>query len=1331
MPGLKQLQKFNTDILSLGNEATLRSGRGEKPVTVPIPKSVKDIDDSDDFVLGLPEVEPEQIQEVTQNTDDEDFSDIMGNASPKSSPEIEKKPSLDFSSILSGVAPENLSNEEPDLSMFMENIEPEVQEVIEEPEEIPVSDLSLDDLLNSEGFDGSSGEAQEETEELSAIENEPLENIFSSEQTPDENSSIDVANPSPSDIEQPEPSSPIETLLSGFDNDKNSSLKDLQEEEHLSSDSRIPDFEDDFKNQKENAFQNLETDFDSPLPKDVSDSSDSLSLNQNDSPSDLETPDFSLEDSNQNDLQVQDSLFQNQLPNEFENLNLDESLPTKEDLEDDFVLPEESDFEKSLSGEDLDSIIEKTGSFSLDDLTPESQDLPDEKSDDNFSFPSDVESSPEEKKSQSEVQDFSIPQAKDDVQDENKNSDDFGDIDFSLDNIEEYNPSGEELQEESLTEQKSDSQEISDFDLDSSLEADSKKALNLSDDFDLPEETFSDLEPKDISSGTEFTDAGLSDNAFDISSSDLDEIVLDDKNPDFNFSDDNFDVSALESEFSPDISENKKETEPEPLELTPEGSGFDSFEDFEGDSSLEELKPSEDEKIEQFDTSGIENIDFDIPETDSQIKESQDFALGSSDDFALDNGDFEIPGYSDVDIVQEGKNGKIKVPAKNEDSPKEKNALSNEEYKRFLKNLSSYPLNVRIAVEELLVKDEFTDDAEFEIVQKVLKKVSSRQLASELEKMLDISLPVPRDFERRSAEEYEAYKSSFQYQLKNKIIPGTLIAAVACSFLYLIAIFAIYGIYRPVKANSVYKEGYVLLQNDEFPQAEQKFNFAGNYKKIKKWYYKYSEAFQDKKQYLRAEKIYKKTLEDFNFDKKAGLNYAKMMLYDQENYERAEEIVKRDVLEHHINDSDASLLLGDVYLEWGTEKEPSKLEDAFAVYSDLIQRNGVNDVYLGRKMKYYVRTDKLEQVLMLKPHFMAREKSLDSSGWTELSGYCLDKLYGQLPAKEEYLRSKIEDVKEMLERAVRADKKNPEALYNLSRYYIQVNNVNAAKSTLKNSIDAYKVKSVRKRKDIYNEIDAHRLLGEQYVFEKSFLDAEEIYSRGLKIFSEEHNASGLEANKNIGKLYADQGDIDYFVKGNMDFALQNYKDSIDSGNDTPHIRYKIGYIQYGKENYSEAFGSFMKAEELYSEDPSLLFSMGNTLSKKGDYFASEGYFEKLMDILEEEKSNRGLLLPQSKLSDFSFVDLYMRASNNYGVSLYNLAKRTGDSTKNGEAVAQFQKSLVAWDAISRNQETMKRLEGSNLSEQNIKYSSKPLSKFEPALYTEIAKTLTDEKGLVK
>ena len=55
MPGLSQLKKFNADILSLGNEPALRASRGEKPVVVPVPKDLKDINDSDDFLMGMPE----------------------------------------------------------------------------------------------------------------------------------------------------------------------------------------------------------------------------------------------------------------------------------------------------------------------------------------------------------------------------------------------------------------------------------------------------------------------------------------------------------------------------------------------------------------------------------------------------------------------------------------------------------------------------------------------------------------------------------------------------------------------------------------------------------------------------------------------------------------------------------------------------------------------------------------------------------------------------------------------------------------------------------------------------------------------------------------------------------------------------------------------------------------------------------------------------------------------------------------------------------------------------------------------------------------------------
>ena len=56
MPGLSQLRKFNQNLLSIGDELNVRSSRGEKPVRVKIPKDIADVDDSEEFVLGMPEI---------------------------------------------------------------------------------------------------------------------------------------------------------------------------------------------------------------------------------------------------------------------------------------------------------------------------------------------------------------------------------------------------------------------------------------------------------------------------------------------------------------------------------------------------------------------------------------------------------------------------------------------------------------------------------------------------------------------------------------------------------------------------------------------------------------------------------------------------------------------------------------------------------------------------------------------------------------------------------------------------------------------------------------------------------------------------------------------------------------------------------------------------------------------------------------------------------------------------------------------------------------------------------------------------------------------------
>ena len=771
---------------------------------------------------------------------------------------------------------------------------------------------------------------------------------------------------------------------------------------------------------------------------------------------------------------------------------------------------------------------------------------------------------------------------------------------------------------------------------------------------------------------------------------------------------------------------------------------------FDNDESLDDSdsnKSTEDDiSLEDFDTSAMDDMDFGIADTDSKLNGG--FEMGSNDDFLME-GEFEIPGFSDVSTVKEEKHTPL---VSKKDSKKSKkgisevdfseaeeseelppNTLSDAQYKQFLKNLSEYPLNVRLAFENLIVQDEFTDDAEFEIIEKILNKAPARQVASFLEKMLDTSIPVPRDFEHRTAEEYEAYKKSLSYQLRNRIIPACLIGITLMLAFLGIYHFSKNCIYKPLKANSLYKQGYTLLQADEYPQSEMKFEEACKYRISKKWFFNYARGYRNHKQYQRASAMYDRILSFFKHDKAAGLEYADMELNDMANYERAEEIVRREVLDYHINDADGILKLGDIFLEWGTEKDPEKLELAREQYANLLQLYGKDkrssDLYLSRMMRYFIRTDNLKQVIPLKKVFEPREKSLCADDWAELSGYLLDKYYGTLAPSEEYLRYEIDGLRGLLLRAVKTNPDNPIAYYNLAKYFIKSGENAAIENTLQTAIEKFNTVPSMKKRDIYKYIDSYRLLGEQYIDMENYLQAQEQFSEGISLFTTERDNAGFEGNADIGKLYEDMGNIKYSISGDYDDALINYKYSVELGNDTPNLRYRIGYIQYKKNNYGEALGSFMKAGDGNVKERNLMLAMANTLFLRGDDYAAQGYYSQLIDSLDREIEKRGIVFPQTSVKDYDVVNTYLYASNNYGVTLYNLAKRTGNSALNAQAIVQFSQSLRAWDALTRNQETLVRLEGSNLAQQNIQYITHQVPEFEPSIYTDISKTLLDNEKL--
>ncbi|MCQ2588899.1 MAG: hypothetical protein MJ179_00590, partial [Treponema sp.] len=870
-------------------------------------------------------------------------------------------------------------------------------------------------------------------------------------------------------------------------------------------------------------------------------------------------------------------------------------------------------------------------------------------------------------------------------------------------------------------------------DFDTSTDLDSGAELDLPSDFnagdlDLPDfDAASQDSAEDFGADADFgTDVNLdadaaSDNEGDSS------FALDDAG---SFSTEGLDDLDIPEDFSsgseiPDFKEDI-ETSGDISFLSDDGEG----EDFGGE---------EEGPLETFDTTGMdEDIDFGIPDTDAQLNGGGDFEMGNADDFAMEGSDFEIPGFSDVSATNEkaakasaasaaAKAAHLDIPdfsgAKEGDSIPA-NALSDEQYKIFLKNLSDYPLNVRLAFENLIVQDEFTDDAEFEIIEKILNKAPARQVASSLEKMLDISIPVPRDYEHRSADEYEAYKKSLSYQLRNRILPGILMGLILLVAGWGLFNFTKYCVVYPIKANSLYKQGYELLQADEYPQSEDYFEQAAGYRMHRKWFFKFARGYRDKKQYQRAERIYKYILHYFNHDKEGGLEYADMELNYLANYEKAEEVLRREVLDYHINDKDGILMLGDVFLEWGTEKDPAKLEEAKEQYSIYYSYFGSSNLINSRFMRYFIRTDSLANVLVYKEMFEPKEKNLSSEDWTELSGYLLEKLYGDLSPSEEYLRERIEGVRKLLQRAVITGPENPIALYNLGKYYVYTNENARVEATLNAAVEQFNNASHIKPRDLYKYIDSYRLLGENYTKTRDYLRAQEQYTNGISLYSKEKENSGFAGNEQIGNLYADLGDINYFIAADYDNAEKNYNNAIDLGYDNSKIRYRLGFIDYKDKDYLSALASFIKAGEGIERQENLLLAMGNTLTLRNDDMAAEGYYAQLLNKLNNSiAKNAGGILPQSNSKDNELITKYLYATNNAGVNLYRIAKRTGDSSKNAQAIVQLQESIRAWDALSRDQVSMVRAGGSNLAEENVKYITHPFTEFEPSIYLEIPKTL--------
>ena len=242
---------------------------------------------------------------------------------------------------------------------------------------------------------------------------------------------------------------------------------------------------------------------------------------------------------------------------------------------------------------------------------------------------------------------------------------------------------------------------------------------------------------------------------------------------------------------------------------------------------------------------------------------------------------------------------------------------------------------------------------------------------------------------------------------------------------------------------------------------------------------------------------------------------------------------------------------------------------------------------------------------------------------------------------------------------------------------------------------------------------------------KEFLAAQEQLVGGIRLYEDALARRILVRAPEYGRLYADLGDLEYFKSGDLDAAMADYREAASHGWSPPEIRYRMGYVGYAKSDWAAAVEYFFDASTELPLNRRLIFALGNALYRRGDLHAAQGYYNRLLDMLEAERARFPVLVPNARPEHAELAERLMRARNNLGVTLEALADRTGDARYRSRALALYSESARAWDALTRDPSTMVRSEQANLAFLNTRGSLYPKVPYEAQIYAEIDKDVQE------
>jgi tetratricopeptide (TPR) repeat protein len=692
-------------------------------------------------------------------------------------------------------------------------------------------------------------------------------------------------------------------------------------------------------------------------------------------------------------------------------------------------------------------------------------------------------------------------------------------------------------------------------------------------------------------------------------------------------------------------------------------------------------------------------------------------------------GDFSLPGIDDIFNKAAGTidaagavSAAVPVaPVKIEDI-----VLSEGDLARFRKTLAGYPLNLRIASEEIIAEQGAPADQLDALIKLIVRGGSPKEAASLAGKILNRSIPIPKGFEKKTGEELEAEQITFAYVFSRKFLPVLRIFLIAALMSASLAYLAWQFIYIPLHSESIYRRGYERIAAGEYERANERFGEAFALRRVKQWFYRYAEAFRDERQYLYAEEKYDELLRYYPRDKKGALDYADLETRYLRNYSKADRIIRTNILDYQVDDREGLLALGDNNLAWG-EIEPARYENARQAYTRLLERYGWQDPIAERMLLYFIRTDDLGQVIPLQRSLTGNPgKKTAPAVLSELGGYLLNKQLEEVRGVPDANIERIEGVRDILIRAVQDDPSLPEPRYHLARYYNRFGASEEERQVLESALRAFDTALEESPRRTAYRIDGERRFARTLANAREFFSAEERLVKGIGIYEDALNRRLLSRSPEYGRLYADLGDIEYFTKSrDMDRALEYYRQAELNGWAPPEIQYRMGAAYYHQRQWENALDRFFTASSELPLNRRLLHALGNVSYLRGSYFAAQGYYRRLLDLLEAERARFPMLSPNERPDHMELAERLMVARNNMAVTMEALTARTGDPRYRAEAMASYAESARAWDALTRNPDTMIRSTGTNLGFLNSRNILHPQAGYEPRLFNQIDKDVLE------